>query len=38
MGTPDREFQEYSRNIAENQDPGRHIPIIFLNYYTVELP
>ena len=30
MGTPNREPQEYSRNILECKDPGRYIPIIFL--------
>ena len=36
MGTPNREPQEYSRNIieyiVEQKDPGRSIPIIFLLY------
>ena len=44
MGTPNREPQEYSRNIKEYKDPGRfrvvvwglgfrgYIPIIFLLY------
>ena len=32
MGTPNREPQEYSRNIIECKDPGTHIPIIFLLY------
>ena len=32
MGTPNREPQEYSRNMMEYKDPGRHIPIIFLLY------
>ena len=31
MGTPNREPQEYTRNIIEYKDPGRHIPTIFLN-------
>ena len=33
MGTPNREPQEYSRNIIEYKDPGRYIPIIFLLYF-----
>ena len=32
MGTPNREPQEYSRNLIEYKDPGRYIPIIFLLY------
>ena len=32
MGTPNREPQEYSRNIMEYEDPGRYIPIIYLLY------
>ena len=32
LGTPNRETQEYSRNIVEYKDPGRYIPIIFLLY------
>ena len=32
MGTPNREPQEYSRNIMEYKDPGRYIPIIYLLY------
>ena len=32
MGTPNREPQEYSRNIIEDKDPGRHIPIMFKLY------
>ena len=32
MGTPNREPQEYSRNIMECKDPGRYIHIIFLLY------
>ena len=31
-GTPNREPQEYSRNILENKDPDRYIPIVFLLY------
>ena len=31
-GNPDREPQEYSRNIMEYKDPGRYIPIIYLLY------
>ena len=31
-GSPNREPQEYSRNIMEYRDPGRYIPIIFLLY------
>ena len=32
MGTPDREPQEYSRNLTEYEGPGGYIPIIFLLY------
>ena len=32
MGIPNREPQEYSRNIKEHKDPGRYIPIIYLLY------
>ena len=32
MGTPNREPQEYSRNIIEYKDPCRFFPIIFLLY------
>ena len=32
LGTPNRELQEYSRNIVEYKDPGRYIPIIYLLY------
>ena len=32
LGTPNREPQEYSRNILEYKDPGRYIPIIYLLY------
>ena len=32
MGTPNREPQEYSRNLVEYKDPGKYIPIIFLLY------
>ena len=32
LGTPNREPQEYSRNLLEYKDPGRYIPIIFLLY------
>ena len=32
LGTPNREPQEYSRNMMEYKDPGRYIPIIFLLY------
>ena len=32
LGTPNREPQEYSRNIIEYEDPGRYAPIIFLLY------
>ena len=31
-GTPNREPQEYSRNIMVYKDPGRYIPIIYLLY------
>ena len=30
LGTPNREPQQYSRNIMEYEDPGRYIPIIYL--------
>ena len=33
MGTPNREPQEYSRNILEDEDPGRYIPTVFLLYF-----
>ena len=32
MGTPNREPQEYSKNLIEYKDPGRYIPTIFLLY------
>ena len=32
MGTPNREPQEYSKNIIEYKDPGRFMPTIFLLY------
>ena len=32
LGTPNREPQEYSRNIMEYKDPGKYIPIIHLPY------
>ena len=32
MGTPNREPQKCSRNIREDKDPGRYIPMIFLLY------
>ena len=32
MGTPNRELQEYSRNIIEYEDHGRYIHIIVLLY------
>ena len=32
LGTPNREPQEYSRNILDYKDPGSYIPIIFLLY------
>ena len=32
LGSPNREPQEYSRNIMEYKDPGRYIPIIYLLY------
>ena len=32
LGTPNREPQEYSRNIMVHKDPGRYIPIIYLLY------
>ena len=32
MGTPNRELQDYSRNILEYTDTGRYIPIMFLLY------
>ena len=37
MGTPNREPQEYSRNIIECKDPGRYIPVIFLLYSSGSL-
>ena len=32
LGTPNREPQEYSRNLMEYKDPGRYIPIKYLLY------
>ena len=32
LGTPNREPQDYSRNIMEYKDPGGYIPIKFLLY------
>ena len=32
MGTPNREPEEYSRNIIEDEGPGSYIPIMFLLY------
>ena len=32
LGTPNREPQEYSRNIMEYKDPDRYIDIIYLLY------
>ena len=32
MGTPNREPQEYSRNIIEYKDPSRYVPIVILLY------
>ena len=32
LGTPNREPQEYTRNIIDYKDPGRYIPFIFLLY------
>ena len=32
LGTPNREPQEYSRNIMEYKDSGRYIPIMYLLY------
>ena len=32
MGTPNKEPQEFSRNIIDYKDAGRYIPIIFLLY------
>ena len=32
LGTPNREPQEYSRNIVEYKDPCRYIPIILPLY------
>ena len=34
MGTPNREPQEYSKNMTEYKDPGRYIPIIY-SYYIL---
>ena len=36
MGTPNREPQEYSRNLTECKDPGRCLPII--SYYILGVP
>ena len=38
MGTPNRERQEYSRNVIEYKDPGRYIPIIFLGVPCLGFP
>ena len=42
MGAPNREPQEYSRNIIEYieyEDPGRYVPIISsYSYYILGLP
>ena len=35
LGTPNREPQDYSRNIMEYKDPGRCIPIIYLLYSSL---
>ena len=32
LGTPNREPQEYSRNIMVYKEPGKYIPIIYLLY------
>ena len=32
MGTPNREPQEYNRNIMKYKDPGKYIPTIFLGF------
>ena len=32
MGSPNKEPQEYTRNIEECKDTGRYIPVIFLLY------
>ena len=32
LGTPNREPQEYSKNMMEYKDPGRYIPITYLLY------
>ena len=32
VGTPNREPQEYSKNIMEYKDPGSYVPAIFLLY------
>ena len=37
MGTPNREPQEYSRNIIEYKEPGSYIPIIFPLYSWASL-
>ena len=36
VGTPNREPQEYSRNIIEYKDPG-YIPVIY-SYYILRVP
>ena len=38
LGTPNREPQEYSRNIIEYKDPGMYIPTIFLGFPVVGFP
>ena len=32
LGAPNKEPQEYNRNIIEYNDPGKYLPIIFLLY------
>ena len=38
LGTPNREPQEYSRNVMEYEDSGRYIPIILLPTIFLEFP
>ena len=37
LGTPNREPQEYSRNMMEYKDPGRYIPILY-TYHILGVP
>ena len=38
MGTPNREPQEYSRNITEYKDPGRYSIFLLHSYYILGVP